>query len=344
MPTDIPQRPKVDRAQFEREILPAGRPVVFRGAVNHWPLVQRRTDSAAAITEYLGTFNPGTQVEWLAGEPRINGRFFYNDAMSGMNFRRVRGTFADALTLLLRHLADPAPPALALQALSISAHLPRFDLEHRLELPPPASQPTMWIGNASTVAAHFDFNDNIACVAHGRRRFMLIPPEQLENLYVGPLEFTPQGVPISLVDAHNPDLARYPRFEQAAAAAQVAELEAGDAIFIPYMWWHSVRSLEPLNILINYWWNAVRRPVVAPFHSLLHGVLAIANLPSPQRDIWKKFFDHYVFQVHGDPAEHISRERRGLLGGLSPEQAAQFTVLLAHLVSGTSQSQPGSRP
>ena len=99
-----------------------------------------------------------------------------------------------------------------------------------------------------TVAAHFDFNDNIACVAHGRRRFMLFPPEQLENLYVGPLEFTPQGVPISLVDVHNPDLARYPRFERAVAAAQVAELEAGDAIFIPYMWWHSVRSLEPFNI------------------------------------------------------------------------------------------------
>ena len=343
MPTDIPQWPKVDRRLFESEILPAGRPAVFKGAVNNWPLVQRRTDSAAAITNYLRTFNPGTQVEWLAGEPGINGRFFYNDALNGMNFRRVRGTFADALSQLLRHVGDPAPPALALQALSISAHLPHFDLQHRLDLPPVDTQATMWIGNASTVAAHFDFNDNIACVAHGRRRFMLFPPEQLENLYVGPLEFTPQGVPISLVDAHNPDLARYPRFEQAAAAAQVAELEAGDAIFIPYMWWHSVRSLEPFNILINYWWNAVRRPVVAPFHSLLHGVLAIANLPSAQRDIWKRFFDHYVFQVHGDPAAHIAQERRGLLGSLSPEQAAQFTAVLAHLLSGTHQTQPGPR-
>jgi Cupin-like domain len=335
MATDIPQWHNVDRRLFENEILPAGRPVVFKGAAEHWPVVQRRTDSAAAITDYLSTFNPGTQVEWLASEPRIGGRFFYNDAMNGMNFRRVRGTFADALTLLLKHLADPAPPALALQALSVSQHLPHFDLQHRLDLPPPETQATLWIGNASTVAAHLDFNDNIACVAHGRRRFMLFPPEQLENLYVGPLEFTPQGVPISLVDAHNPDLARYPRFEQAAAAAQVAELDAGDAIVIPYLWWHSVRSLEPFNILINYWWNAVRRPVVAPFHCLLHGVLAIANLPSQQRDLWKRLFDHYVFQVHGDPAAHIARERRGLLGSLTLEQAAQFTAVLAHLLGGT---------
>jgi cupin-like protein len=335
MPTEIPQWPKVDRDLFEREILPAGRPVVFKGAADHWPLVQRRTDTAAEIADYLRTFNRGTQVEWLAGEPGINGRFFYNDAMNGMNFRRVRGAFADALVLLLRHLADPVPPALSLQALPIAVHLPNFDREHRLDLPPPDTEPTMWIGNASTVAAHFDFNDNIACVAHGRRRFILFPPEQLENLYIGPLEFTPQGVPISLVDAHNPDLARYPRFEQAAAAAQTAELEAGDAIFIPYMWWHSVRSLEPFNILINYWWNAVRRPVVAPFHSLLHAVIAIANLPSPQRDVWKRFFEHYVFQIHGDPAAHIDRERRGLLGSLSPQQAAQFTAVLAQLLRGT---------
>src|SRR5580692_4419931 len=206
MPTDIPQWPKVDRRLFESEILPAGRPAVFKGAVNHWPLVRRRTDSAAAITNYLRTFNSGTQVEWLAGEPGINGRFFYDDALNGMNFRRVRGTFADALSQLLRHVADPAPPALALQALSISAHLPHFDLQHRLDLPPVDTQATMWIGNASTVAAHFDFNDNIACVAHGRRRFILFPPEQIENLYVGPLEFTPQGVPISLVDATIPTL------------------------------------------------------------------------------------------------------------------------------------------
>src|ERR1700730_12950821 len=277
----IPAWRNVDQHLFETQILPAGRPAVFKGAVDNWPLVQRRTDSLAAIIDYLKSFKPATQVEWIAGDPQINGRFFYNDAMNGMNSRTLRGTFRSALTLLSRYLADSAPPALALQALPMSVHCPHLDLQHRLDLPPPGTQATAWIGNALTVAAHFDFNDNIACVVSGRRRFMLFPPEQVENLYVGPLEFTPQGVPISLVDVHNPDLARYPRFEQAAAAAQVADLEAGDAMFIPYMWWHSVRSLEPFNILINYWWNAVRGPVVAPFHSLLHGVLAIANLPAP---------------------------------------------------------------
>src|ERR1700686_5259000 len=170
MPMDIPEWRNVDRHLFETQILPAGRPAVFKGAVDNWPLVQRRTDSPAAIIDYLKSFNPVTQVEWLAGDPQINGRFFYNDAMNGMNFRRVRGTFGDALTLLSRHLADSAPPALALQALPMSVHLPPLDLQHRLDLPPPGTYAAARIRNALTAAAHFDLNVNIPCVPSGGRR------------------------------------------------------------------------------------------------------------------------------------------------------------------------------
>jgi hypothetical protein len=163
---------------------------------------------------------------------------------------------------------------------------------------------------------------------------VLFPPEQVENLYVGPLEFTPQGVPISLVDIFNPDLARYPRFSRALEAAQIAELEAGDAIFIPYMWWHSVRSLAPFNILMNYWWNKTPGAVTAPFRCLMHAMFTVAGLPSAQRDVWRIFFDHYVFQAHGDPAAHLAPELRGMLGKLSPEQVGHLTAALAQLLSG----------
>ena len=115
----FPSGPRSIDDLFESEILPAGRPAVFKGAVNHWPLVQRRTDSAAAIIGIPENFQPGYPGGVAGGRAEINGRFFYNDAMNGMNFRRVRGTLADALTLLVRHIADPAPPALALQALPI---------------------------------------------------------------------------------------------------------------------------------------------------------------------------------------------------------------------------------
>ena len=285
MPSEIRQWRQVDRRLFEAEILPAGKPAVLKGLVDSWPLVQRRGDSPSAQIEYLRNANPATQVEWLAGDARIQGRFFYNEAMTGVYFQRGRGTFGDALSLLLKNLDAAAPSALSLQALPMAVHLPALEQVHRLDVLPPEVRATVWIGNALTVAAHFDFNDNIACVAAGRRRFVLFPPEQIENLYVGPLEFTPLGVPISLVDVFNPDLSRYPRFAAAFASAQVAELEAGDAA-------HSLHVvafgplLGPFNVLIELLVEQVA-PAVAPFHSLLHALIAISRPPPEQRMVWK---------------------------------------------------------
>ena len=88
---------------------------------------------------------------------------------------------------------------------------------------------SLWIGNRTRTAAHFDLPQNIACVISGRRRFTVFPIGQLPNLYVGPLDFTPAGQAISLVDFHAPDFERYPRFREALRHAQVAELEPGDA-------------------------------------------------------------------------------------------------------------------
>jgi len=86
--------------------------------------------------------------------------------------------------------------------------------------------------------------ENVGIVMTGRRRFTVFPPEQIGNLYPGPFELTPSGVPISLVDLTAPDLDRYPRFAEAMAAAQSAVLEPGDAIYLPFHWWHAVESLE----------------------------------------------------------------------------------------------------
>ena len=57
---------------------------------------------------------------------------------------------------------------------------------------------------------------------------------------------------VSMVDRHHPDLERHPRFAEAMKVAQSAELEPGDAIYLPYHWWHGVDSLEPVNLFVNY--------------------------------------------------------------------------------------------
>ena len=62
---------------------------------------------------------------------------------------------------------------------------------------PAGNHARVWIGNAVTVAPHFDVSENIACVVAGRRRFILFPPEQTANIYPGPMDVTPAHVPIS---------------------------------------------------------------------------------------------------------------------------------------------------
>ena len=164
---------------------------------------------------------------------------------------------------------------------------------------------SIWIGNRTVIPAHYDLPDNLACVAAGRRRFTLFPPEQLRNLYVGPLDFTPAGQAVSLVDLHQPDLARYPRFAEALAQAQSAELEAGDALFIPSMWWHHVEGLTPFNILVNYWWRQSPGWMDTPFNTLLLALLTMRELPPAQRAAWQELFRHYVFDSDSSEAAHI---------------------------------------
>ena len=153
--------------------------------------------------------------------------------------------------------AAPAPQPSAATFTTISGRPP--------ELPLKRVDPRIWVGNASRIAPHYDMAANVAVVVAGRRRFTLFPPEQIANLYVGPVERTVAGQPTSMVDPDNPDLDRFPRFAEAQRHAQVVELGLGDAIYIPPMWWHHVRAEGALNILVNYWFaqSADRYPFAA---------------------------------------------------------------------------------
>jgi hypothetical protein len=215
----------------------------------------------------------------------------------------------------------PEPILVAMQSVPVAEHLAGLEEANPMPLLAPAVKPRAWIGNAATVAPHFDLYENLACVAAGRRRFILFPPEQVANLYVGPVDFTPAGTPVSMVDLAEPDLERFPKFEVAAAAALVAELVPGDVIFVPYLWWHAVQSLDGFNMLVNYWWSESQAPEDHPITALIHTALALRGLSPHQRSLWRAVFDHYVF-TGDDPLGHVPPESRGALGALDDERVA----------------------
>lgn len=311
----------MDRARFETEIVPAGRPVVLRGLVRNWPLVQ-----AADLLDHLRGFETGRPVSAFLGAPGMGGRFFYSPDLRGFNFDRLQLSLSE----LLDRLASGGAEYLYAGAIPAPSHLPGLAEANPMPLLAPDKErlTSLWLGNRTITAAHWDLAQNIACVVAGRRRFTLFPPEQVRNLYVGPLDNTLAGQPISLVDFDAPDLEAHPRFAEAMAQALVAELEPGDAIYIPSLWWHHVRSLEDLGALVNFWWRDGPEYMVTPMFTLWHAMLTIRDLPANERAAWRDFFDHYVFQTNGDPMVHLPVAAQGLMAPMTPEIEARLKRLL----------------
>lgn len=325
----------VDRERFEREIVAKGEPAVLRGMVGEWPIVRAARDGDAALAEYLRAAASDEPFEAWFGAPEIEGRFSYSDDFSGFNHDRKLATVDQLLELLLRQKGGEKPYSMYAGGIPIRRHLPGL----LPAIPVPlldmgrATLISLWLGNRTRTAAHWDLPQNLACVVAGRRRFTLFPTEQIANLYVGPLDFTLAGQPISLVDIDAPDLEHFPRFAQALDAARTAELGPGDALYIPSLWWHAVASLDELGAMINFWWRDAEPPLLTPLNALYHAVITMKNLPPNELAAWRVMFDHYVFGDHGDPAGHLPEQARGILGRRTPELVARVKKLLIDALS-----------
>jgi Cupin-like domain len=319
----------VDLKTFREEVFTAGQPVVFKDLAEDWPAVHAGRNSPRALADYLRGFDRGKPVAVLEGPPSIRGHFFYRDDMRGLNFERRPATISATIERLLTLEQAADPPALYVESTPTPEFLPAFAEANAQPLLPPTVSPRIWIGNQLIAQTHFDLSYNIACVVGGRRRFTLFPPEQLPNLYVGPLDFNMSGPPVSMVSLRNPDFARFPRFAQAMEASRSAELEPGDALFIPFGWWHHVESLTPFNVLVNYWWNDAPRMAGSAYDSMLHAMLALRDLPAAQRDVWQTLFKQYVFTSADESLAHLPVEQRGMLGPPSPERSQAIRAILA---------------
>ena len=309
----------------------SGRPLVLRGRVSQWPAVQAALAGDEQIADYLTNLDSGAASTRMRAPAEACGHFFYGADLRGHNFTREPTTVSAMVADLLAAPAADAP-ALYMGAAPLPVGLPEFS---RLNPPPGVPDeavPRLWLGNAVEVQTHFDASENLACVVAGRRVFTLFPPDQTGNLYPGPLEHTLAGQPVSMVRLGDVDERSFPRFAEAAAAAFTAELEPGDAIYIPPLWWHHVRSTGRFNVLVNYWWDA--HPVAGSgIEALVHAVLAIRALPEPTRAAWRELFDHFAFGPDAAPPEHLPAHAQGILGPLDAAKARTMRSFLLGALS-----------
>ena len=312
------------------ELLAAGQPAVLKGVARGWGLVQSGQESMQVAMAYLRGFYNGRPVQYSYGGPEVAGRPFYNDDFTDLNCEVRRGGLNQVLDEIAAHADDVHPPTYYMASLPIEGCLPGFRAANDLDFAAHGVQapPSIWIGNRVTASCHYDAPNNIACCTVGRRRFTVFPPEQIANLYPGPLEPTPGGQAVSVVNFSAPDFERYPRFREALSCGQSALLEPGDAIFIPSMWWHHVQALDAFNVLVNYWWSSSPAYIPTPMHAVYHALWTIRDLPEREKQAWREIFEYYVFGPAERAGEHLPEAARNVLGPIDETLARQIRAML----------------
>ena len=328
----VPEVTVADAAELDRRMRAADRPFVVRGLVAEWPLVQAGRQSAAEARAYLLRHRREMPFTVSVGTGETGGRLFYDEAM-GMNFRVMRAGLPEIFAKIDAVEGQSEAPTIYLGSIDMQQYFDGLHEGNHVPLGDRQPLASIWIGTRTRIAAHNDFPENLACVAVGRRRFTVFPREQFRNLYLGPIDHTPAGRAVSMVDFHAPDFDTYPRFREALQNAQVAELEAGDALYMPSMWWHHVEGLADFNVLVNYWWRETPRWLGQPQDALNHAMMAIRDLPADEKAHWRDLFDHYVFANGDEVTAHIPEGARSVLAPMTPETAGKMRAFLLRALS-----------
>ena len=307
-------------------------PFVIRGFVKDWPLVRAGCESVTKARDFLLRHHQDRNFTFTMAEERCNGRIFYDDSMK-MDIVMGEAKLPVIFDKMAQSESLDKQPVIYLGSIDIGKYFKGLHEAHPMDMGDRKCLESIWIGTRTCIAAHNDFPDNLACVTVGRRRFTLFPPGAYKDLYIGPLENTPAGRPVSLVSFHDPDFGAHPRFEHALEMAQTAILEPGDAIFIPSMWWHHVDGLEPFNVLINYWWRETPYFLGHPEDALFHAIMAIRDLPQEQKQHWQDVFQHYVFENRPETTHHIPYVDRTILSQLDAAKANKIRSYLLRALS-----------
>ena len=315
------------------ELFAEDQPVILKGLVKDWPLVKAGQESPDKVMQQLEEHYSQCPLLVYKGPPEIKARFGYDNACTGFNYASERTTIPKVFNTIRSQLTQEQHEYLYINSLKLDEGFPKLSESHSLSFEHPEfkhNQPVakIWLGTESVAAAHFDQPKNIACCVLGKRRFTLFAPEQVHNLYPGPLTPTPGGQVVTLADLSNPDFTRFPRLEQALENAYIVDLEPGDGLYYPNMWWHEVEAFGRFNAMVNFWWMAAQPFLGNPMDVLMHAMMSVRDRPSSEKAAWKELFEYYIFADPEQVRAHLPPESHGALATMDDNLSRRLRAML----------------
>ena len=326
-----------DNIPFD-SLFASNKPVLLKGLVKDWPLVKAGIDGGSkygkhAVMDSLSEHDSGQDFLVYKADYAINAKFSYNESCTGFNYSSERSNFKQVLTHLTSQLNSDEHDYLYVNSLKFEQGFPELSKSHTLNFNHPEfagnqPMPKIWLGTESVAAAHFDLPKNIACCVYGKRRFTLFRPEQVENLYPGPLSPTPGGQVVTMADLANPDFDKFPKLKNALQNAYIVDMEPGDALYYPSMWWHQVQAMDRFNVMVNFWWMSAPAFMGNPMDVLSHGMLSLRDRPENEKKAWKALFDYYIFGNSEDVTQHLPSASHGALAPMDEMSARRLRAML----------------
>ena len=277
-----------------------------RGARRHWPLVRAAAKSRGALAELIKSLDSGRQPHVIEAPAGTKGRIFYRDDVAGFNFTRARagappsiGCWVSGASRTRRESSwnpcrakpiylDLAPGTDAAARCRRAAHLDRQRGEGECPFRP-RLQHRLRRRRAAALHSVSSRADRQSLHRSARLRSVRRPDEP------GPV--------------HESRSRSLPALRRSAAPRAQAELGPGDALFIPFGWWHHVESLTPFNVLVNYWWNGAP-DYGAPHGALLHALLTIRDLPPINARYGRQYFGSLFSRIRSRRSGTLCRHAR----------------------------------
>ncbi|XP_065186743.1 uncharacterized protein LOC135817477 [Sycon ciliatum] len=205
------------------------KPVVIKNAAKHWRATKLWTD------EYLKKTFGDLKVHM---ETRDDDKWHIPES-------RKLGKFLDVYKEANLYLVDELPPAMRKDVtmplcLRCDEIAKRFFVSY------------FWMSSGGTASKlHIDTDENLLSVIHGSKDVVLISPKYSRDVYADEARM----LGVSEVNVSAVDFKKYPRI--ANVRYITAHLKAGDALYLPQMWWHYVYSGVGRQQAIAMWWKSI---------------------------------------------------------------------------------------